>query len=182
MFWRPAAALLIGILAGVACIASLPFIRSRQSDLFARTESYYRYPITVRDWAVKLRRDSFGKGYFGASRNGGRTHQVVDLSLDVHMPVFAAKSGRVVVAGVGKGYGKYVEIRHPDGRSSRYAHLSELCCVRGDWVERGRVIGVSGKTGNAADRRIRPHLHFEILLNGKPMNPAVLLDPAVKMG
>lgn len=98
------------------------------------------------------------------------------------MPIYASKSGRIAFAGEGKGYGKYVEIAHPDGRSTRYAHLSELCCQRGDWVALGRVIGVSGKTGNASNRHIRPHLHFEIRHLGKSVNPAGLMDPAVVLG
>jgi murein DD-endopeptidase MepM/ murein hydrolase activator NlpD len=130
---------------------------------------------------VKLRRDSFGKGYFGASRDGGRQHEGVDLAVDIKMPVYAAKSGRVVFAGVGKGYGKYVEISHPDGHSTRYAHLSELCCQKGDWVIRGCVIGVSGRTGNAANPKIHPHLHFEIRKQGKPLDPAEWMNPAIQM-
>ena len=97
------------------------------------------------------------------------------------MPIFAAKSGRIRFAGLGKGYGKYVEISHPDGRLTRYAHLSETCCQQGDWVRQGQVIGVSGKTGNAANRRIHPHLHFEIRQQGKPINPAEMLNPAIQM-
>ncbi len=93
-------------------------------------------------------------------------------------PVFASKSGRVTFAGEGKSFGGYVQIIHPDGASTTYAHLSEIRSCEGDWVQGGQTIGLSGKTGNASNAKILPHLHFEIHKNGRPVDPLQgLLDP-----
>ena len=182
MFRRACAAFFACLLLGVAPLAAIPALRLKQTADFARLESYFEYPIPLVSSIAGIRRDGFGKGHFGASRDGGRTHEGIDLLVEVRMPIRASKSGRVVFAGLGKGYGKYVEIAHPDGRSTRYAHLSEVCHQKGDWVHRGDVIGVSGKTGNAANRHIRPHLHFEIRYAGKAINPVSgPLNPTVRL-
>ena len=70
-----------------------------------------------------------------------------------------------------KGYGRLVEIAHPDGRRTLYAHLNERLCSRGDWVHQNRPIGKVGKSGNARAKAIKPHLHFEVLENGYPVDP-----------
>ena len=128
---------------------------------------------------MSLRNDEYGKGYFGASRNGDRVHQGVDLVLAVGDPVFAAKSGRVTVVQQEKGYGKWVEIHHPDGLVSRYAHLSAQEVREGQWVPIHQVIGAGGKTGNAQSPKIMPHLHFEIRDSAKALDPTGgLLDPS----
>jgi len=93
----------------------------------------------------------------------------------------AAKSGRVVFAGRDNGYGNIIEIRHPDGLWTRYAHLSELFVREGDWVTQRQAIGKSGKTGNASNPKISPHLHFEIRGKGQALNPVVFLDPQLKI-
>ena len=129
-----------------------------------------------------LRNDEYGKGYFGASRNGGRTHEGLDLVLSVGDPVFASKSGRVTAVQEGKGYGKWVELRHPGGLVTRYAHLSSQEVREGQWVKAGQVIGAGGKTGNAKSPKIMPHLHFEIRDQAKPLDPSSgLLDPAISV-
>lgn len=149
---------------------------------YSASESYFHYPILVPSGIVQIRKDSNGKGNFGANRDGHRKHQGVDLTVPAHMPVFASKSGRVLFAGLEKGYGNYIELLHPDGRATRYAHLTERCVQAGDWVTLGSVIGTSGRTGNAAGRKIRPHVHFEIRALGIPVDPgAGLMDPSVRM-
>jgi murein DD-endopeptidase MepM/ murein hydrolase activator NlpD len=173
---------LLCVAAGVIALSALPRIRSSQTQSFLQQEAYFRYPVPLRSSIASVRRDSMGKGFFGASRDGGRTHEGVDLSVDLRMPIYAAKSGRVAFAGLEKGYGKYVELSHPDGHATRYAHLSEICVMKGGWVSLGQVLGVSGKTGNARSRRIHPHLHFEIREQDRPVNPGNgLMDPAIQM-
>lgn len=141
-------------------------------------EPYYKAPVYSKDPFLTLRNDAFGKGFFGASRDGGRTHKGIDILARVGQPVLAAKSGRVFFAGLDKGYGLYIEIYHPDGLRTRYAHLSRIDVETGDWVSPGGVIGTCGKTGNASDLRIKPHLHFEILSPLGAVNPGSgLLDP-----
>ena len=137
-------------------------------------------PILTSSDTALLRNDEYGKGYFGASRDGGRTHEGLDLILAVGDPVFASKSGRVTQVKDVKGYGKWVEIHHPDGLFSRYAHLSTQEVREGQWVSIHQVIGAAGKTGNAKSPKIMPHLHFEIRNNTKALDPSGgLLDPSI---
>lgn len=149
---------------------------------FAALEPHYCSPVPLKGGAMFIRRDAYGKGYFGAPRDGGRTHKGVDLLADVGEPVFAAKSGRVSAAEVGKGYGVYVEIFHPDGLRTRYAHLSRMYVEKGGWVRAGEIIGACGKTGNASNPRMKPHLHFEIVSPSGALNPSSgLFDPRLKL-
>lgn len=168
--------------AGAICFAALPLAAHSVSRQYQTTEPYYVSPLARSKTALYLRSDSFGKGFFGASRNGGRRHKGLDLLAGIGDPIAASKSGRVTFSGEDKGYGYLVEIAHPDGLFTRYAHLSELQAQEGEWVSIGRVIGLSGRTGNANDRRIRPHLHFEIRYSDAALNPTRgLLDPAISV-
>jgi murein DD-endopeptidase MepM/ murein hydrolase activator NlpD len=73
-----------------------------------------------------------------------------------------------------------VEIHHPDGTKTRYAHLSKIQPLAGDWVSVGQLVGLCGKTGNADDSKIMPHLHFEIRKNGHAVDPSAgQLDPSI---
>ena len=145
---------------------------------FREKEPYYSLPLYTQKPEFTLRSDAGGKGYFGAPRDGGRRHEGIDILAPLGQPVLAAKSGRVTFSGQNKGYGWYVEILHPDGLRSRYAHLQKLYLIAGNWVTKGELLGISGKSGNAAGRLIKPHLHFEILTPLGPLNPmSGLLDP-----
>ena len=160
-------------LLGTLCFLSLPWVLAyARLDHWIR-EPYFSCPIPTPPGGVLLRNDSYGKGYFGASRgnSGQRKHQGIDLSAPIGQPVFASKSGRVFYAGFDRGYGNYVEILHPDGFSTRYAHLSLLWVKAGDWVPQGSALGRTGKTGNANHKMIKPHLHFEIRYAKTPLNP-----------
>lgn len=169
---------LVCALLGTACLLSFHEILDRQTRYFLISEPYYSTPVASPDWVLHIRQDSYGKGYFGASRNGGRTHQGIDILAPLKDPIYASKSGRVTFSGETKGYGQYVEILHPDGLVTRYAHLSARSAVVGAWIPKGRKIGECGKTGNASSPRIKAHLHFEIRDTQKPLNPSnQLLDP-----
>ena len=145
---------------------------------FRQKEPYYSLPLYSQKSEFILRSDAGGKGYFGAPRGGGRRHEGIDILSPLGQPVVAAKSGRVTFSGLGKGYGLYVEILHPDGLRTRYAHLQKFYVSLGDWVTEGSVLGTSGKSGNASGQHIKPHLHFEILAPQGPLNPMLeLLHP-----
>jgi murein DD-endopeptidase MepM/ murein hydrolase activator NlpD len=85
--------------------------------------------------------------------------------------VRATADGTVAVASVSGNYGNLVEIDHGYGIITRYGHLSRFQTAAGHQVHRGDVIGYVGSTG----RSTSPHLHYEILLNGKLTNPLKLL-------
>lgn len=104
----------------------------------------------------------------GASTN----HKGVDWSIPIGTPVAASSSGRVERAGWLSGYGYAVYINHPDGRQTRYAHLSKIYVSAGQYVKQGQIIAASGNTGRSSG----PHLHFEILIGGKQVNPLNYLN------
>ena len=97
-------------------------------------------------------------------------HTGVDIATAWGAPVLAAAEGRVIYAGWFGGYGKIVVIDHGEGMSTLYGHLSSLLVVAGDEVRRGRPVGRVGSTGFSTG----PHLHFEVRVNGRPINPTSL--------
>jgi murein DD-endopeptidase MepM/ murein hydrolase activator NlpD len=96
-----------------------------------------------------------------------RFHKGVDIAVAYGHDVKAAAKGTVAFAGVQNGYGETVVIDHPDGRQTRYAHLSEPLVHAGDAVAEGQIVGKSGNSG----RSTGPHLHFEVLVHGHPVDP-----------
>lgn len=94
-------------------------------------------------------------------------HNGLDIAVPSGTPVLAADSGVVLVAGWRGGYGNYVAIDHGNGISSGYGHNSSLLVHEGEAVVRGQVIARSGSTGLSTG----PHVHFEIRVNGDPVNP-----------
>jgi murein DD-endopeptidase MepM/ murein hydrolase activator NlpD len=95
-------------------------------------------------------------------------HAGIDLAGDLGSPIFASDNGTVVYAGWNAvGYGNLVILDHGNGWRTYYAHLSEVRTECGVWVSRGDVVGTMGSTGNSTG----PHLHFEMLRFGIPVNP-----------
>ncbi|MDO4261212.1 MAG: peptidoglycan DD-metalloendopeptidase family protein [Eubacteriales bacterium] len=102
----------------------------------------------------------------------GRMHKGIDWAVPTGTTVRASCGGTVVSAGWSSGYGYCVLIRHPDGRQTRYGHLSRILVSAGQKVDQNEKIALSGNTG----RSTGPHLHFEILINGSQVNPLLYLD------
>jgi len=103
----------------------------------------------------------------------GRLHQGVDIAAPVGTPIWATANGVIDFAGWNNGgYGKMVDIVHPNGTVSRYAHLNAIYVKRGQSVNQSQVIAAMGNTGNSTG----PHLHFEIRPNGRSaINPMTFL-------
>jgi murein DD-endopeptidase MepM/ murein hydrolase activator NlpD len=95
-----------------------------------------------------------------------RMHTGVDYAATVGDPVRAAAAGEVLFADDKAGYGKYVAIRHSGGFETAYAQLNEISVGKGDCIDAGAVIGTAGTTESG------PHLHFEVLLHGRFLDPA----------
>jgi murein DD-endopeptidase MepM/ murein hydrolase activator NlpD len=98
-----------------------------------------------------------------------RFHKGIDVAMPVGQSVPAARDGRVTFAGQMRGYGLTVMIDHGNGLSTRYGHLSAVDVQPGDTVTAGETIAQSGSSG----RSTGPHLHFEVLDDGQPVNPMV---------
>lgn len=125
---------------------------------------------------LPIREDAYGEGDFGAKRRGRRLHLGVDILAPVGTPVYAAKCGLVINAETNHGLGQYVEILHRGGLVTIYGHLSRLDVYQGQRVCQGDKIGEVGKTGNARNRLILPHLHFEVRKYGIPQDPMLYLS------
>jgi len=98
-------------------------------------------------------------------------HTGLDFPADVGTPILAAAGGMVVSTELHPAYGKLVEIDHGNGLLTRYAHASKVLVKPGDLVKRGQLVAHVGTSG----RSTGPHLHFEVLVEGVPQNPARFL-------
>ena len=131
----------------------------------------FQPPISSQQWTWPT------KGVFtsGYGWRWGRMHKGIDVANNVGTPIVASREGRVIFAGWSSGgYGYLVEILHPDGSRSLYAHNSSLEVRKGQSVRQGQMISRMGSTG----RSTGPHLHFEIRPAGKgAINPLKLLPP-----
>ena len=110
--------------------------------------------------------------------NEVRPHTGIDLSGAAGTPIFAAAGGEVVVAGDEGGYGRTVAIDHGGGVITLYAHQSAFAVGVGDQVVGGDVIGYVGSTGHSTGA----HLHFELRLEGRPVDPLPFVDLATIAG
>ncbi|MBX3518733.1 MAG: peptidoglycan DD-metalloendopeptidase family protein [Xanthobacteraceae bacterium] len=101
-------------------------------------------------------------------------HSGTDLRGEYGDPVLAAAAGTVIYAGRHNAYGNMVEIDHGNGLTTRYAHLSAILVKEGAVLAAGAVVGKIGSTG----RSTGPHLHFEVRVNGDPVDPRRYLRAA----
>jgi murein DD-endopeptidase MepM/ murein hydrolase activator NlpD len=116
-----------------------------------------------------------GFGYRRDPFNGSAAmHAGIDFKGPIGSPVFAAADGRVSFVGQKSGYGNVVEITHGNGMLTRYAHLSRFDVRVGQQVAAGTTIAGLGSTG----RSTGPHLHFEVRINDRAVNPRPFLEAA----
>ncbi len=115
---------------------------------------------------------------FGPRRLYGRKfHKGIDIDLETGDEVQAAMKGKVRISRYSKGYGNFVVISHEGGLETLYGHLSELVVTKGELVDAGQVIGLGGSTGQSTGS----HLHFELRIFGKQVDPLLAIDPATLM-
>ena len=113
-------------------------------------------------------RQTSGYGKRRAPTKGASTnHRAIDWATPTGTAIWASSGGTVSTAGWQSGYGYVVYINHPDGNQTRYGHLSKILVSVGQKVKQGQKIALSGNTG----RSTGPHLHFELRVNGTPVNP-----------
>ena len=99
-------------------------------------------------------------------------HEGIDFVAPVGTPVLATAAGQVVQAQFSGAYGNLVEVAHAEGFVTRYAHLSAMLVRPGQTVRAGERLGLLGNTG----RSTGPHLHYEVLYQGRPMHPVKALQ------
>jgi murein DD-endopeptidase MepM/ murein hydrolase activator NlpD len=109
---------------------------------------------------------------YGANVEGSR-NDGIDISVPSGTPIKAAENGVVIYAGNGlKALGNTVLVRHDDGTVTVYGHADTLSVTRGQKVQRGQTIAMSGMSGNAK----QPQMHFEVRKNASPVNPMTFLE------
>ena len=94
-------------------------------------------------------------------------HKGLDITNRIGTPIIAPAQGLVTLSGRDGAYGFSVEINHGSGITTKYGHLQRCAVQEGQWVKRGEVVGYVGMSG----RTTGPHLHYEVRLNGVPVNP-----------
>ena len=102
----------------------------------------------------------------------GKVHTGMDYGISTGTKVMASCGGKVIQAGWNGGYGYCVTIQHASGIKTRYAHLSKVLVSVGQYVNQGERIALSGNTGNSTG----PHLHFEVIVGGKTVDPRKYLN------
>lgn len=103
--------------------------------------------------------------YFGV--RDGIMHKGIDVAANLGTPIEAALDGTVSFSGIQNGYGKVVKIDHGNGMETIYAHCNKLYVNKGETIKKGTHIADVGSTGDSTG----PHLHFEVKVNGNPVDP-----------
>ncbi|MGR3321621.1 MAG: DUF5930 domain-containing protein [Pseudooceanicola sp.] len=138
----------------------------------------YRIAAEKAPFAVPVKasyRFTSGYGYRRDPKTGGRRmHSGVDFAGPVGTPLYATGDGVVIHAGWLSGYGRLVKIRHEFGIETRYAHLSRIRVKEGQRVSRGDRIGDMGASGRVTG----PHLHYEVRVGGRAVNPMTYIKAA----
>lgn len=151
-------------------------IKSQQEKmLFAVAAGNNPYPIgivpssaTPSLWPAK----GVVSSPYGLRWNGSDFHPGIDIANDMGTPIVATADGTVDYAGWNAGgYGNMVDIVHGGGIMTRYAHASQVVVVAGQYVRRGQLIAYMGSTGFSTG----PHVHYEVRINGQPVNPITYL-------
>jgi murein DD-endopeptidase MepM/ murein hydrolase activator NlpD len=107
----------------------------------------------------------------GFGMRWGRMHEGIDIAVPTGTPIHAAAAGKVVYASWMSGYGNLVAIDHGNGLSTAYGHQERVAVSVGQIVAQGQVIGYSDCTGHC----FGPHVHFEVRVNGAPVDPLAYL-------
>jgi murein DD-endopeptidase MepM/ murein hydrolase activator NlpD len=156
----------------------------RRANLLA--ESYSQAVDSLEHRTDRLRRTPSispitpGLGYFSSPFAAARLHPIfhearphegIDVSAPMGTSILAPASGRIVDVRTEPGYGKTVTVDHGYGIMTRYAHCSRILVRVGQWVNRGEKIAEVGNTGLTT----APHLHYEVLLNGRPVDPRTFI-------
>jgi len=162
--------------------------KSNEGGIFipaAQGPSYNQLLERADDYLATIRSLPIGKPLSGeiTSRFGSRTdplndesafHTGVDIRGKKGDKIYATAAGVVTKAFKNGGYGNFVEIDHGNGYKTRFGHMQNFIVKQGERVKRGQVIGIVGNTG----RSTGPHLHYEILLGEKTVNPAKFMKIA----
>ncbi|MEO1909827.1 MAG: M23 family metallopeptidase [Paracoccus sp. (in: a-proteobacteria)] len=146
--------------------------KARQIIVTLDQMNTYRIAIEKLPLAMPVR-DSF-RYTSGFGRRWGRMHEGIDMAGPVGTPIYATGDGVVIQAGRASGYGNLIKIQHELGTETRYGHLNRIRVKVGDKVSQGDLIGDMGNTG----RSTGPHLHYEVRMKGRAVDPMSFIKAA----
>ena len=152
------------------------FLKSANALTLLSSPTHQFRPASIPNlWPVDGRlMGSFGMRQDPFSGEGQEFHKGVDISAPVGTPVHVTADGIVAFADMESGYGRLVVIDNGGGYETWYAHMSKFYVHTGQEVRRGELVGAVGTSG----RVTAPHLHYEVRVNGRPMNPYQYLAKA----
>lgn len=140
-------------------------------DAAHRKSSEYSGSRDLADFGAPVTGGRISSGYgtrIAPTKGASTNHLGIDYAVPVGTPVYATQSGIIKFAGTAGGYGNQIQLSHGGGTESRYSHLSSFAVGSGASVNKGDLIGYSGKTGTVTG----PDLHYEVLVNGKKVDPS----------
>lgn len=135
--------------------------KRKQSITVSRGSSLPR----VSSYAFPLKSYAYVSSEYGP--RWGTTHTGIDFAAKAGTHIYSWRDGKVTFAGWSGGYGNFIVVDHGNGFVTRYAHCSKIAVTKGQTVSQGQIIGYVGTTGNSTGN----HLHFEIKVNGRFVNP-----------
>ncbi|HHS88748.1 MAG TPA: M23 family peptidase [Rhodobacteraceae bacterium] len=146
----------------------------RANEILARMDKINLYRIASEKIPFAMPVKASFRYTSGFGQRSGRLHAGTDMAGPIGTPLYATADGVVTFAGRQSGYGLLVTVRHDFGFETRYAHQSKIRVKVGQRVSRGDRIGDMGNSG----RSTGPHLHYEVRLDGKPINPMTFIKAA----
>lgn len=147
---------------------------ARANDILVSLDKINTYRIAADKLPLAMPVKSAFRYTSGYGPRWGRQHAGIDMAGPTGTPIYAAGEGVVTFAGWQRGYGNVIKVEHALGTETRYAHLSRISVKAGQKVSRGARIGDMGNTG----RSTGPHLHYEVRVNGKAVNPLSFIKAA----
>ena len=154
--------------------AAITESEARATEVMVSLGKVKDYKIAVSKLPLAMPVKSAFRFTSGFGPRWGRQHQGLDLAGPVGTPIFSTADGVVTYAGWQRGYGNLIKIQHELGTETRYGHLSKIRVKVGQKVSRNSLIGDMGNTG----RSTGPHLHYEVRVDGKAVNPMSFIKAA----
>lgn len=154
--------------------AAITESEARASEVMVSLGKVKDYKIAVSKLPLAMPIKSAFRFSSGFGQRWGRAHQGIDMAGPVGTPIFSTADGVVTYAGWQRGYGNLIKIQHELGTETRYGHLSKIRVKVGQKVSRNSLIGDMGNTG----RSTGSHLHYEVRVEGKAVNPMSFIKAA----
>lgn len=154
--------------------AALTQGETKANQIIVTLDQMNTYRIAIEKLPLAMPVKSAFRYTSGFGRRWGRMHEGVDMAGPVGTPIYATGDGVVIFAGRQSGYGNLIKIQHELGVETRFGHLSRIGVKKGQRVSQGERIGDMGNTG----RSTGPHVHYEVRMKGRAVDPMSFIKAA----